>query len=174
MSQPYLAEIRVFGFNFAPLGWAFCSGEILSIAQNTAVFSLVGTTYGGNGTSNFALPNLQNNIAVGFGQGPGLQNWSLGETQGEATHTLLINEMAQHTHTATAGDGVAFGAQTAAPASNSYLGRERGGAYGVTPTTTLAASAIGQGGGNQPHNNVQPILAMNYSIALNGIFPSRN
>ena len=94
MSQPYLAEIRVFGFNFAPLGWAFCSGEILPISQNTAVFSLVGTTYGGNGTSNFALPNLQDNVAVGFGQGPGLQNWSLGETLGETTHTLLVNEMA--------------------------------------------------------------------------------
>jgi microcystin-dependent protein len=174
MSQPYLAEIRVFGFNFAPLSWALCSGQLLPISQNTAVFSLVGTTYGGNGTSNFALPNLQNSIAVGFGQGSGLQNWSLGEAQGETAHTLLINEMAQHTHTATAGDGVAFAAQTAAPTSNSYLGRERGGAYGVTPTTTLAATAIGQTGSSQPHNNVQPILAMNYCIALSGIFPSRN
>lgn len=174
MSQPYLAEIRVFGFNFAPVGWALCNGAILPISQYTAVFSLVGTTYGGNGTSNFALPNLQNNIAVGFGQGPGLQAWSLGEQQGETTHTLLLNEVPLHTHTVTAGDGVAFAAQTAAPASNSYLGRERGGAYGVTPTTTLAPSAINQAGGSQPHSNVQPVLAMNYCIAINGIFPSRN
>jgi microcystin-dependent protein len=172
VSEPYLAEIRVFGFNFAPLGWGLCNGALLPISQNAALFDLLGTTYGGNGTTTFALPNLQGNLAVGAGAGPGLQNWILGELQGEANHTLLIGEVPPHTHQASASGGIAFAAQQAAPTANSYFGREKGGAYAPTANTTLAAQAIGQAGGNQPHSNSQPSLAMNYSIALQGIFPT--
>jgi microcystin-dependent protein len=138
------------------------------------LFSILGTTFGGNGQTTFALPDLQDRTAAGMGQGPGLLDWGLGGVFGEASHTLTINEAPVHTHTATAGEGVAFGAQTTAPTSTSYLGREKGGAYAATANTTLAPQVIGQTGNSLPHNNTQPVLVMNYCIAQFGIFPSRN
>ena len=173
MSEPFLGEIRAFGFNFVPVGWALCNGALLPIAEFSALFDLLGTTYGGNGTTTFGLPNLQGNLAVGMGEGAGLQNWILGETQGEANHTLLIGEVPQHTHQASASGGIAFAAELATPTSNSFYGREKGGAYAASANTTLAPQAIGQAGGNQPHNNQQPSLVINFCIALEGIFPSQ-
>lgn len=174
MSDQFIGEIRIFGFNFAASGWAKCQGQLQSISQNAALFSILGTTFGGNGQTTFALPNLQDMTVVGVGQAPGLLDWGLGGTFGEAAHTLLIGEVPQHTHTATAGDGVAFPAQAAAPTATSYLGREKGGAYSASSNTTLAGAVIGQAGGSQPHANIQPVLVMNYCIALQGVFPSRN
>jgi len=174
MSQPYLAEIRVFGFNFAPSGWAFCNGQTLAISQYSALFALIGTYYGGNGTTTFVLPNLQSNVAINQGQGSGLSNYSVGETYGVDQVALLLSQVPSHTHQAAAGNDVAFASQSATPTSTSYLGREKGGSYAATANSALAPTAIGAAGGNQPHSNMMPTLAMNYSIALNGIFPSRN
>jgi microcystin-dependent protein len=174
MSDQYIGEIRMFGFNFAPSQWAKCQGQLLDISQNAALFSILGTTFGGNGQTNFGLPNLQDLTAVGMGQGLGLMDWGLGGVFGEPSHTLTINEAPQHTHTATAGEGVAFGVQTPAPTATSYLGREKGGAYATTANTSLAAAVIGQTGNSLPHANIQPVLVMNYCIALTGVFPSRN
>jgi microcystin-dependent protein len=174
MAEGYVGEIRVFGFNFAPVNWSFCNGNLIPISQNSALFSIVGTIYGGNGTTTFALPNLQGQLAVGFGNGPGLSPWIIGEVNGEANHTLVIGEVPQHTHTANAGDGVAFAAQTAAPSATSYFGRERGGAYATTSNTTLAPSAISPNAGGLPHANTMPTLVMNPCICQFGAFPSRN
>jgi microcystin-dependent protein len=174
MSDQFIGEIRIFGFNFAPTQWAKCQGQLQSISQNAALFSILGTTFGGDGQSTFGLPKLQDLTAAGMGQGPGLLDWGLGGTFGEASHTLLINEVPQHTHTATAGEGVAFGNQTAAPTATSYLGREKGGAYATTANTSLAGQVIGPTGNSLPHANIQPVLVMNYCIALFGVFPSRN
>ena len=167
MSEPFLGEIRAFGFNFAPRGWAMCSGQILPIAQNTALFSLLGTTYGGNGQTTFALPDLRGRAPVHQGQGPGLSNKSLGEQAGQETHTLIVTEMPAHTHSQ--------------PASNAEQDTNRpvnavparGGVYaGSGDGTFMDANTLA--GGSQPHNNMQPYLALNYCIALEGIFPSRN
>jgi len=174
MTDQYIGEIRIFGFNFAPTQWAKCQGQLVSIAQNTAMFSILGTTFGGDGVSTFGLPNLQDRTCAGMGQGPGLLDWGLGGTFGEANHTLLINEAPQHFHTATAGEGVAFPAQAAAPTATSYLGREKGGSYATSADTSLAPQAIGQTGNSLPHNNTQPVLVMNYCICQFGIFPTRN
>jgi microcystin-dependent protein len=174
VGTPFLAEIKALSFNFAPKGYAQCQGQLMAISQNAALFSLLGTSFGGNGTTTFALPNLQNQFAVGFGQGPGLQSWFLGEAQGEATHTLTINEVPIHTHQASGSAGVAFNSQSAGPTATSYFGRERGGAYAATTNSTLHPSAIGTAGGGQPHNNAQPSLVITYAIALSGVFPSRN
>jgi microcystin-dependent protein len=174
MSEQYLAEVRIFGFNFATTGWAKCQGQVLNISQNNALFAIIGATYGGNGSTTFALPNLQDLTAVGMGQGLGLMNWSLGQIFGETNHTLSINEAPQHGHAAMAGDGVAIPAQGTAPTATSYLGREKGGAYATTNNTTLAAPIVGMTGSSLPHPNIQPVLVMNYCIALTGAFPSRN
>jgi microcystin-dependent protein len=174
MTNQFVGEIRVFGFNFAPVNWALCHGQLVAISQNTALFSILGTTYGGDGVSTFGLPNLQDRLATHVGQGPDLSNWVLGEIQGETSHTLTINEVPTHTHQAVGADGVAFAGQLAAPAANAYYGRERGGAYANSANSTLHPSAIGFAGGSQPHSNTMPTLGMNYNIALFGIFPSRN
>jgi len=174
MSDQFIGEIRIFGFNFAPTQWAKCQGQLQSISQNAALFSILGTTFGGDGQSTFGLPQLQDLTAAGMGQAPGLLDWGLGGTFGEANHTLTINEAPRHTHTATAGEGVAFAAQAATPTATSYLGREKGGAYATTTNTSLAGTVIGQAGASIPHANIQPVLVMNYCIALFGVFPSRN
>ncbi len=176
--EGYLAQIIMFAGNFAPRSWAFCQGQILSIAQNTALFSLLGTTYGGNGQTTFALPDLQGRVPVGTGQGPGLSNIVLGEVGGTSTTTLSINNMPQHNHSlvvnvavsdttagSTEGDGKILGA----PASNIFTapGNASGNMGGVTNTVGIA-------GGSQPFNNMQPYLGMNYVICLEGIYPSRN
>ena len=173
----YLAQIILFAGNFAPRGWAFCQGQILSIAQNTALFSLLGTTYGGNGQTTFALPDLRGRTPVGTGQGPGLPSINLGEVSGEPTHTLIITEMPAHNHQAQmqgqTGAGTSTSPGGAAPATSTA----RDNIYSASaPNTPMAANTVtvGISGGSQPHNNMQPYLGLNYIICMEGIFPSRN
>ncbi len=183
--DPYLAEIRCFAGNFAPLSWALCNGQLLSIAENTALFSLIGTTYGGDGQVTFALPDLRGRVPVGDGQGPGLPNIDQGEMAGEVNHTLTINEMPMHNHpaTVTATAPAASASTTATPSESvapgpATLGAGRSKSFGTPDTNlappTVAAPVLGSAGGNQPHNNMQPYLGMNYIIAVEGIYPSRN
>jgi microcystin-dependent protein len=172
MSAPFLAEIRMFGGNFAPRGWAFCNGQILSIAQNTALFALLGTTYGGNGTTNFGLPNLQDRTPMFWGDGPGLTQRFIGETSGTSSVTLISNQMTSHNHL---GSGSTSSGADSSPNNETFgtLGRGRTGIYTtVAPTVQMAPTTIT--GGNQPHNNRQPYLGLTFIIALQGIFPSRN
>jgi microcystin-dependent protein len=175
MADPFVAEIRVFPFNFAPKGWAFCDGQILPISQNTALFSLLGTTYGGNGTSNFALPNMQGNAPMHPGQGPGLSLHDLGETGGSQAVTLLDSEMPAHAHTMRAHNGDPGDAQN--PGPNTSLAQSgQGSAYQTNTSSNLVAlnpGILAPAGGDLPHNNMQPFLTLNYCIALQGIFPQR-
>jgi microcystin-dependent protein len=171
MGSPYIAEIRTFGFNFAPLDWAQCNGQLIDISQNSALFQILGTTYGGNGTTNFALPNLQDLVPVNQGQGIGLRNWPLGGTFGEQSHTLLINEVPLHNHTMTASRGPT-NIETANPGSTSLPGEiSRIGAYASTANSVLAGASIGPSGGSLPHPNIMPVLVLNYCISLFGVFP---
>ena len=167
MAEPFLGMIMLFGGNFAPSGWALCNGQLLSIQQNTALFSILGTTYGGNGTSNFALPDLRGRVPVHFGQGPGLSNYSEGEVGGSESVTLQTTEMPPHQHTQPATEGV----QTTNRPNNALPAE--GGVYAGTSDGSALAPTSSAGGG-QPHENRQPYLTMNYCIALQGIFPSRN
>jgi len=171
MSNPFVAEIRIFPFNFAPRGWAFCDGQILPISQNTALFSLLGTTYGGDGKSNFALPNLQGSTPMGVGQGPGLTLRDLGETGGTAEVSLLVSEIPAHTHTANCNSGM--GDQYAPPGN--FWATDAGGndEYAATANNVMASNALGIAGGSLPHNNLQPYLVLNFCIALQGVFPPR-
>jgi microcystin-dependent protein len=174
MADPFVAEIRIFGFNFAPRGWAFCNGQLLPLSQNTALFSLLGTTYGGDGKSTFALPDLQTRVPMHPGQGPGLSLYDLGETGGTAAVTLVPSEMPAHTHTMSV-QTATLGA-TAAPAGNT-LGRPASGKLYVTAANpalvTMSPSMLAPAGGSQPHNNLQPYLTFNFCIALQGVFPPR-
>lgn len=174
MSDQFLAEIRIFPFNFAPDGWAFCDGQLLPLSQNTALFSLLGTTYGGNGASNFALPDLMGRTVMGPGQGPGLSLHDLGESGGSESVTLLESEIPAHSHMMQ-GSGV-LGEAASANASRA-LGRSTGGAAyqnnTVSNTTQMAPQAMGAAGGDAPHNNMQPYLTFYFCIALQGIFPPR-
>ena len=179
MADPFVAEIRIFGFNFAPKGWAFCNGQLLPLSQNTALFSLLGTTYGGNGVSNFALPNLQGRAPMQPGQGSGLSLHDLGETSGSETVTLLESEMPAHTHAmmARGAPGTTTDPQGAAPANMSWTA---GAAFGAVrgysdqvPANTPMSNTLANIGGNQPHNNMQPYLTLNFCIALQGVFPPR-
>lgn len=175
-----IAEIRLFAGNFAPRSWAFCQGQILSIAQNTALFSLLGTTYGGNGQTTFALPDFRGRVAVGTGQGPGLPNINLGELAGSPTHTLIITEMPAHNHTVSLGAHNADLANQSNPTGNVLgVGQVPGGQSvnmysNAGANTNLAPTASSISGGSQPHNIMQPYLGMNYIICLEGIYPSRN
>ena len=178
MSNPFLAEIRIFTGNFAPKGWALCDGQLMPISQNTALFSLLGTTYGGNGTSNFALPNLQGCAPMQAGQGPGLTLRDLGETAGEQTVTLLETEMPAHAHQATA---VSAGGSVASPVGNAWaegrMGRATSPHYAPSSPNSAApmnAFALSIAGGNQPHNNMPPFLGLTFIIALQGVFPARS
>jgi microcystin-dependent protein len=172
VAEPFLGEIRMFGFSFAPQGWAMCNGQILSIAQNTALFSLLGTFYGGNGTSTFALPNLQSRVAIHQGQGPGLSPYQLGELAGLENVTLTTNQMPQHNHVVQANNSSAAGDKPA----NNVLARTSTPTYASSPdgVTTMNSGMIGFSGGSQPFSIIQPILVLNFCIALQGIFPSRN
>jgi microcystin-dependent protein len=181
--EGYIAEIRLFAGNFAPRGWAFCQGQILSIAQNTALFSLLGTTYGGNGQTTFALPDLRGRVAVGPGQGPGLPSINLGEVAGEPTHTLIITEVPAHNHpvqnTISAYDeGFGGGGDSSVPTNKVWSSVQSGAPYNSTSNTTMSPGAVqttvGIAGGSQPHNNMQPYMGMNYIICMEGIYPSRN
>lgn len=174
MTEPFLAEIRIFPFNFAPHGWAFCDGQLLPLSQNTALFSLLGTTYGGDGRTTFALPSLQGRAPMHPGQGPGLSPHGLGETGGTESVSLLPSEMPSHAHgwNASNQDATAQG-----PAGQLTAGGVGGIALYNTPApasmTTLSPNAVGSVGGGQPHNNLQPYLILNFCIALQGIFPPR-
>ena len=174
MADPFVAEIRIFPFNFAPKGWAFCDGQILPLSQNTALFSLLGTTYGGDGKSNFALPNMQGNVPMHPGQGPGLSLHDLGENGGQETVTLIESQLPSHSHTlGSAGaapdkispTNAAWARGTAVPNQKLY-----GNAAGATATMP---SAFGDSGGTTPHNNMQPYLTLNFCIALEGVYPPR-
>lgn len=165
MSNSYLAEIKIISFNFAPKGWAFCNGQILPIAQNQALFAILGTTYGGNGQTTFALPNFQGRVPVHFGNAV-----ILGESGGEAAHTLLAGEMPAHTHAA---KGNSAPANSGTPVSNTWAQNSLQ-PYGAATDTVLSDTALANAGGSQPHNNLQPYLVLNFIIALVGIFPSRN
>jgi microcystin-dependent protein len=170
--DPFVAEIRIFPFNFAPRGWAFCNGQLLPISQNTALFSLLGTTYGGDGKTTFALPNLQGAAPMHPGQGPGLSLHDLGEASGSATVTLIESELPAHTHTLRAATD---DADLQAPTPTRSLARSTSGFAYVAgaANTAMAATAIGTTGGSQPHNNLQPYLTLNFCIALQGVFPPR-
>jgi microcystin-dependent protein len=181
MSNPFLAEIRMFGFNFAPRGWAMCAGQLMPISQNTALFSLLGTTYGGDGKSTFALPFLQGNSAMHPGQSAGGSLFSLGETGGETTHTLINSEMPMHNHQVTGDQG--FGTN-ADPSGLVYMRGNYDDGMGHTggvqvyaaaaPDTQLSPpTAVGFTGGGQPHNNMMPYQTVNFCIALQGVFPAR-
>jgi len=174
MADPFVAEIRIFPFNFAPRGWAWCDGQLMSLSQNTALFSLLGTTYGGDGKSNFALPNLQGRAPMHPGQGPGLSLHDLGETGGSETVTLLESEIPAHSHAQVASteDGVQ-GSLT----SGTTLANSVGGTLYQTNTNSNLVSmnpnALAPAGGDQPHNNLQPYLTFYFCIALQGVFPPR-
>ncbi len=172
--DPFVAEIRIFPFNFAPKGWAFCDGQLLPLSQNTALFSLLGTTYGGDGRSNFALPDMQGNAPMHPGQGPGLSLHDLGETGGSETVTLLISEIPAHNHSVRAYTGDA--ADSRDPTSVQTLGTPSPGNL-YNPTTTglspMAPQAFSPTGGDQPHNNLMPYLTLNFCIALQGVYPPR-
>jgi microcystin-dependent protein len=175
MADQFVGEIRIFGGNFAPLGWALCDGQILPISQNTALFSLLGTQFGGNGTSNFALPNLQGSVPVAQGNGAGLSQRAMGETGGQQGVTLSQATMARHNHqmsaVVTPGSNVIPDPTMAlaeppavAPVYQTSLGSP----------ATLNAGAVTPSGGGQPHNNLQPFLVLNFIIALQGLFPARS
>jgi microcystin-dependent protein len=173
MADPFVAEIRIFPFNFAPKGWAWCDGQLMPLSQNTALFSLLGTTYGGNGKSNFALPDLQGRAPMYPGQGPGLSLHDLGETGGSETVTLLESETPAHSHAlrASSDDG-----DLKAPASTRVLARSTNGFLYQNSTSGLqpmSDQALAPAGGDQPHNNLQPYLTFYFCIALQGVFPPR-
>jgi microcystin-dependent protein len=166
MSSPYLCEIRIFSFNFAPHGWAFCNGQLLPINQNQALFSLLGTTYGGNGQTTFALPNLQGRVPMYTGQG-----LVLGQAAGESSHTLSINEMPAHTHQVKASSTPP---NTNTALNNTWASKTGFQPYATAPSELMAPSNITNTGGSQPHDNMSPYMVLNMCIALQGIFPSRN
>lgn len=173
MTTPYLGEIRMFGFNFAPHGYALCAGQLMAIQQNTALFSLLGTYYGGNGVTTFALPDLRSRAPIHVGMGPGLSGRVQGQIGGEEGHTLNLNEIPQHNHLVQVGGtpttGVPDGTTVLAAPASAKLFRQGG-----SPSVSLSPSDIALTGNNQPHSNLQPYLVVNFSIALQGIFPSRN
>jgi microcystin-dependent protein len=175
VDTPWIGEIALVAFNFAPVGWAMCNGQILQISQNTALFSLLGTTYGGDGIRTFALPNLQSRVPLHFGQGTGLSPYVLGQVDGVESVNLQTAQMPAHTHSytpqATTASGGALSPAGAlwAQSANQDTIYQKG-----ASNTTMAAQTIGNTGGSQPHENRQPLLALNFVIALQGIFPSRN
>lgn len=172
MADQFVAEIRIFPFAFAPTGWALCNGQLMPISQNTALFSLLGTTYGGDGKSTFGLPDLQGSVPMHPGQGPGLSLHDLGETGGTESVTLLESEIPSHSHTVNASIGPA---SLQAPGPTRVLGRANNPVYLDNPATMVAMSpqALVPAGGGQPHNNLQPYLTVSFCIALQGIYPQR-
>ena len=176
--EPYLGEIRMFGGNYAPRGWALCNGQLLAIAANTALFSLLGTTYGGNGVNNFALPNLQGRLPMHWGNNPPLTNRVLGEIAGTESVTLISTQMPIHNHVLNSGNGTAGDASTPQNNFSSVFVDPNTGSpastYSAAAATTMAPTAIGTAGGSQPHDNMPPFLCVTFIIALEGIYPPRN
>ena len=172
MSSPYLGEIRVFSFNFPPKGWAFCNGQTMAIQQNQAIFALIGTTYGGDGVTTFQLPNFQGNCMISQGTSLNGSSYVIGQTAGEASHTLLISEMPQHSHPVQVASA---NANTTSAVSNLPAVTAAINAYGSpgASLTTLGTGPVATGS-NQSHENRSPFLVLNFCIALSGIFPSRN
>jgi microcystin-dependent protein len=175
--DPFIGEIRLFGGNFPPRDWAMCNGQLMQIRSNTALFSLLGTMYGGDGINTFALPNLMDSVPIGMGAGPGLTPRQQGEMGGSAGVTLTQQEMPGHTHQAV---GVASNGDAHAPVgavwaqyNTSSRPAVHANVYGATPDVTMAPTALAPTGNSQPHNNMQPYMAMNFIIALTGIFPQR-
>lgn len=164
MGTPYIAEIKLISWNFPPRGWAFCNGQLLAINQNQALFSILGTSYGGNGQTNFALPNLQGRVPVHVGQGI-----VLGQIAGEASHTLNISELPAHNHIPVGSSGAPD-----KPGVQGDFWAAQPGAYAGSPNATMNPAALAALGGSQPHENMSPYLVLNFVIALVGIFPSRN
>jgi microcystin-dependent protein len=173
MSEPFLGMIQIFPYNFAPRGWAFCAGQILPIAQNTALFSLLGTTFGGNGQTTFALPDLRGRVPIGVGQGPGLSSYDLGQVGGVENTTLTVNQIPAHGHPfqilANESDPNAK-----VPLNNFFCGNTANFYQTSQDGTKMGPQMTGLAGGNQPFSNLQPYLSLQYCIALEGIFPSRN
>lgn len=167
MANPFLGEIKIMSFNFAPQGWALCNGQLLPINQNQALFALLGTTYGGNGQTNFALPNLRDRVPIHRGGG-----FTQGQAAGSTTHTLTMSEMPTHAHTMTASND---GQDTIVPGSTAYLANSSPSeVYAGTGGDVMNAQMLTNTGGSQPHNNTQPTLVLSFCIALQGIFPSSN
>jgi len=174
VADPFLGEIKMFGGNFAPVGWAFCNGQLLSIAENNALFALLGTTYGGDGQTTFGVPDLQGRLPLHMGQLQGGGNYVLGQTAGSETVTLVGGQVGSHTHPANAGGGATSGS----PATN-MLGAVGGGVARYLPAGSggivpLNPATVQPAGSNQPHDNMMPFLALSFIIALEGVFPSRN
>jgi microcystin-dependent protein len=165
MSEPFLSEIKIVSFNFAPKGWALCNGQLLPINQNQALFSLLGTTYGGDGRVNFALPNLQGNIPVHEGNG-----FTLGQRGGETSHTLNISELPAHNHVPVGSSA----SPTQGSPSNALWAKGNASVFTSPPNSTMNPQCILPTGGSQPHQNMSPYLVLNFIIALQGIFPSQN
>jgi microcystin-dependent protein len=182
MSQPFLGQIEAFPYNFAPRGWQFCQGQLLPINQNTALFSLIGTTYGGDGATTFALPDLRGRVAMGQGNGSGLTPRVIGQINGEENHTLLSNEMPIHSHLLNTAANSSAANNINIPSSTVVLGSATATTGTVqpfapvppAPTQAMAPAAIGQSTGGQPHNNMMPYLGLSFCIAMNGVFPSRS
>jgi microcystin-dependent protein len=172
MASPFVAEIRVFPFNFAPKGWAFCNGQLLALSQNTALFSLLGVTYGGDGRATFGLPNLQGNMPVGVGQGQSL--YFLGQVGGSSDVTLLVAQMATHNHSLNAAEAPPAASQSPANAALGFKPNVTNiYSAATTPLTSFNSAALSLTGGSKPHNNMMPFLTLNFCIALQGVFPSR-
>ncbi|HEU4546070.1 MAG TPA: tail fiber protein [Microlunatus sp.] len=169
MSEPFLGEIRAFGFNFAPQGWALCQGQTMSISQNSALFSLLGTMYGGDGRVTFGLPDLRGRTAISFGQGPGLSNRTQGELAGEEQVTLNAGQIAPHTHGVTASSQ----ASGKSPSNSVPAYTADSSSYGGATDLTMNPVMIKPNAGGQPHDNMPPYLVINYCIATEGIYPSR-
>jgi microcystin-dependent protein len=179
MSQPYVGEIRALGFQFAPSQWAYCNGQPMDISQNETLYTVIGTTYGGNGTTTFNMPNLQGQVPMHWGTGTSGQTTVIGQVQGVTLVTLTQGQTPQHTHTITAQEVASGGnpEKTATPGPNTWLSDgDLTGLYNDTPTinAAFAGNAISTVGGSQPHENMQPYLAINFCISLYGIYPSRN
>jgi len=176
MSDPFIGEIQIYGFNFAPANWAYCNGQLMSVSQNTALFSLLGTTFGGDGRTTFALPNFQGQVACGQGNGPGLTPRVQGETFGSATATLSYDQMPAHNHSMrifTQSDSTKRFGTPANGSAAMVPGLGHPFTPAVTSTTSLPSTMIGTTGGNGAHPNMQPYLAMNFCICLSGQFPQR-
>jgi microcystin-dependent protein len=172
MSDPFVGEIRMFAGNFPPAGWAFCNGQLLPISENDILFQLIGTTYGGDGQETFALPNLQSRVPLHQGQGPGLSNYIIGEAAGVETVTLTTNQIPSHTH----GLAVSTAAGTSSTPSNKVLAASNTVSMykAGTPVAPMGPSSVALDGGSQPHNNLQPYLAVSFIISLFGYYPTQN